>query len=130
MHSEMKNPNLNYQLTIYFDSLINSIDIYTEIQLKSLIENPLHESEFEIKQILAERQTYLNELRNDFIDEIRRVKQENLGNDAHVNEASMFKVFSFLLQKSNEINSSKLYLVKTNDFFEKTEIEYLKYWIF
>jgi hypothetical protein len=88
------------KLTIinYFDSLINQIDIKTEIELAQLLFSDQDDSQIINKA--KESQENVNKIRERFLHEIKNIENFNLQHFHNNEDNNLFRKFCFLIDKS------------------------------
>jgi hypothetical protein len=146
---------MDYYLTVYFDKLVNQIDIVIETKLKALNEKILLLSDLSA-EIYISKCNYLNLVRDKFINEIECIKQEETKNvkenlsklnpeiDKFVKftkeSAELFNPIEardgivflkknyFLIRKLKNkfYENDRLYLLKTDCYLNEKEIESIK----
>ena len=119
MNDEIKVPNLKYDLTVYFDNLVNTIDIFIETRLQTLMENKICSSDVDKKNDCL-KFDYFNVMRNDLLTEIDFLKQENML------QCNATRTFIFLVEVSENYRD-KICLIKSDIYFTEKETEILKY---
>lgn len=133
--------NPEFWVREYYESLINKIDIFIEIE----IDKELHANETDPKKV-----NYYNELRNDYLNEIKCIEAENVKQikaniieihqrleaatksdgqnslDQCVSQIKaniIFKKYCFLIKN---IEKNLVCLISTDFYVTEDEIEYLK----